>query len=214
MLVEIMKTTWHLPADRVQQIPNGIDTDKFRPVGGRSRRNEVVVGTVGHLRPEKRQDMLIRACARIRSGLPIRLVIAGDGPERANLEAVAREAGFAERVTFLGHRHDPAAVYSQFDVFALTSSTEQMPLSVLEAMACGLPVASLDVGDVKEMVCPENRRMIAGEPGSFEVELARLTEDEGLRRRLGEANREHCERTYSAHRMFEQYKTLFEETLR
>ena len=86
------------------------------------------------------------------TSLPVRLVIAGDGAERATLEQFAQELGISDRVVFTGHML-PEAVLGSFDVFALSSDTEQMPNAVLEAMAARLPVASVDVGDVKDMVC-------------------------------------------------------------
>ena len=98
------------------------------------------------------------------SEVPIRLVVVGDGPERPALEQQARDLGIAENVEFAGWHEELVPLYRQFDIFALSSTTEQMPLSVLEAMACGLPVVSTDVGDVSKMVADENRPMVVDLP--------------------------------------------------
>ena len=118
-----------------------------------------VIGTVAALREEKNISRLMHAFAMLPAG---RLVIVGDGPQRPALEALAASLGVAERVCFAGHHLDTAAFYAQFDIFALSSDTEQMPLSVIEAMASGLPVVSTDVGDVRLMVASENIPFVTG----------------------------------------------------
>ena len=94
------------------------------------------------------------------AALPARLVIVGDGPERAALERLSRRARAGRAGGFAGHLADPAPLYAGFDIFALSSDTEQMPLSVLEAMASGLPVAATDVGDVAAMLAAENQAFV------------------------------------------------------
>jgi glycosyltransferase involved in cell wall biosynthesis len=159
---------WRIPAARVVYIPNGIDTGRFTPAATQQARERLglpqdrpIVGTLAALRPEKNLGRLIRAFAPLPSRLKSLLVIAGEGPERGPLEALVRDHGLAEHVRFLGHIPAPETVYPAFDVFALSSDTEQMPYSVLEAMACGLPIAAVDVGDVKTMVSEENQGLIA-----------------------------------------------------
>ena len=134
----------------------------------------MVIGTVAALRAEKNIARLIRALARLPAAAPARLVIVGDGPERAALEALAVAEGVGGRVEFAGHCADPAPLYAGFDIFALSSDTEQMPLSVLEAMASGLPVAATDVGDVAAMLDAANRPyVVAREDGALADALAR-----------------------------------------
>lgn len=213
-LVNIMTGLWKLPASKVLQIPNGIDHTQFRPrpvghVRQLSSPGEIVVGTVGHLRPEKRQEALIEACARLSERFPIRLLIAGDGSERNRLERVAAESGIFNRVSFLGHRRDIAQLYWEFDLFALTSTTEQMPLSVLEAMAAALPIVSTAVGDVPHMVSLENRSAVVKDLPQIEPELARLASSKTLRRQLGAANRRQLEHQFSTEHMARQYWDLY-----
>lgn len=217
-LIAIMRRDWKLPAARLQYIANGIDLDRFQPAPANYRRQlssagELVIGTVGHLRPEKQQERLIEACARLAARYRLKLLIVGDGSERNKLEATARACGLADRVLLLGRRQDVERLYWEFDVFALSSSTEQMPLSVLEAMACGLPVLSTDVGDIARMVSPENRRAVVATMAAFEQELETLLAQAELRRRLGKANRTQCERQYSLERMAEQYWSLYHAAL-
>ena len=109
-------------------------------------------------------------------------MIVGDGAERPALQALAAELGLAERVEFAGHQADTPAFYARFDVFALSSDTEQMPLSVIEAMASGLPVVSTDVGDVRLMVAAENAPFITGlDEDSMTGALAALVADPAAR---------------------------------
>ncbi len=156
--------------------------------------------------------MLLEACSTL---TPIAsVVIAGDGPERSNLESRARVLGFNGRARFLGRLEDMGPVYRSVDLLALPSSTEQMPISVLEAMSCGLPVIATDVGDIREMVSEENRPFIAASIEEFRANLERMTNDRELRARVGAANRRRCVEVYSATRMFERYAALYESALR
>src|SRR5665213_3234529 len=145
-LESIAIAQWRLPPERVRYVPNSIDADDFAataagaPLFARAA-DEIVIGTVAPLRPEKNLARLIRAFARIPAGAPLRLVLAGDGPERPALEALARSQNLSKRVLFLGPVREPQRALALFDIFALSSDTEQMPMTVLEAMAMGLPIA-------------------------------------------------------------------------
>ena len=156
-LVRIAGETWKLPAKIIRYVPNGVDLSRFATDGAERGLAEPVIGTVAALRTEKNMARLLRAFATLPSG---RLVIVGDGPERSALEALAGSLGVLGRVSFAGHHQDTAPFYARFDVFALSSDTEQMPLSVIEAMASGLPVVSTDVGDVRLMVAGENAPLL------------------------------------------------------
>ncbi|MDE2228328.1 MAG: glycosyltransferase [Alphaproteobacteria bacterium] len=214
-LESIAIARWRLPASRVTYLPNGIDTRAFRaPLVGvplfPRRSGEIVIGTVAPLRPEKNLARLLGAVARL-DDQSVRLAIAGDGGERLALEALARRLGIAERVLFLGEVREPQRALALFDVFALSSDTEQMPMTVLEAMATGLPIAAVDVGDVKHMVAPANRTFIVprGEV-TLATALAALVADAGRRHALGSLNRAHVDNTFPFARMVEAYARLFE----
>jgi len=187
VLQRIAVDVWRLDPARVLLIPNGIDCARFAaPRSARS--GPPVVGTVATLRREKNIGRLFEAFRGL-SGRA-RLTIAGDGPERAALEALARELGLA--AAFTGYVERPEEVLAGFDVFALSSDTEQMPLSVVEAMAAGLPVATVDVGDVREMLAPENRPYVAprGDGAALGRAIAALLDDPAARARVGAANAE------------------------
>ena len=87
-------------------------------------------------------------------------MLIGDGPERDALQALAQELGVAERVHWAGHVAEPASLIKAFDIFAMSSDTEQMPISLLEAMAAGLPTAATDVGDIKAMLPEQAARFV------------------------------------------------------
>ena len=184
-LVRIATDIWRLPPNILRYVPNGVDLVRFATDGSRRGMGEPVIGTVAALREEKNISRLLRAFATLESG---RLIIVGDGPERPALQALATALGVADRVTFAGHHQDTAAFYAQFDTFALSSDTEQMPLSVIEAMAAGLPVVSTDVGDVRLMVAPENAPLVTPLDDAALAGALRLAADRDLRQRIGSAN--------------------------
>jgi len=169
----------------------------------------VVIGTVAPLRPEKNLGRLLRVFALLGDGPPLRLVIAGDGSERGALERLANELGIADRVIFIG-RTVPEAVLGTFDIFALSSDTEQMPNSLLEAMAASRAIAAVDVGDVKSIVCEDNREFIVPRedtPG-FSAAITRLACNPQVRDTLGAMNRQRVVTEYSQDLMFSAYSKV------
>jgi glycosyltransferase involved in cell wall biosynthesis len=213
-LLRAAREAWRLPEARLHHIPNGLDLARFRPDGPPAALpvpgEGPLVGTVAALRVEKNLARLLRAAALLREeGLAFRLVVIGDGPERAMLEALASELGLADRTLFAGHVPDPAAAYRAMDVFALSSDTEQMPFSVMEAMASGVAVASTEVGDVRVMLPPEGApHLAAREPAALAAALRPLLADAALRQRLGALNRAKAERDYDQETMFQAYAAL------
>lgn len=213
VLLRLARTVWRLDERRLRYVPNGVDLARFAAAGEPASATAVdspvvgpVVGTVAALRPEKNLARLLRAIALVPG---LRLVVVGDGPERVALQALAGALGIGERVEWLGHMTHPASVYRRMDVFALSSDTEQMPLSVLEAMAAGLPVAATDVGDVREMLAPGNAPfVVAREDAALAGALARLAADAALRRGVGAANRAKAAAEYGQARMFAEWGEL------
>jgi glycosyltransferase involved in cell wall biosynthesis len=202
VLEHIALDTWRLPRRRIRYIPNGVDLARFGTPSPISDRPPVI-GTVAALRPEKNIGRLLQAFASVRQAMPARLVIVGDGPERASLEMMAAALGVAEDVGFTGHLPEPRLEYAGFDLFALSSETEQMPLSVLEAMAAHLPIVATDVGDIRVMLSAENTPFIVQrdpEPLAAALMAVLCRPDRG--RSIGAANRLRAEAAYSQDAMF------------
>jgi glycosyltransferase involved in cell wall biosynthesis len=212
-LLRIASDIWRLPRKNLHYIPNGIDLARFAVQRTQTPYRAPVVGTVAALRAEKNLGRLLRAfrLATADGSVPGRLVIVGDGPERPMLEALAQQPGLLGRVDFTGHRPDPAAALAEFDIFALSSDTEQMPISLLEAMAASLPVAVTDVGDVRVMLPAESQNNITAlDDEALAAALRRLLLDPAARQREGVANRGWVVQTYAETAMFAAYADLFD----
>ncbi len=219
VLHDVAVGAWALPQSRVLYIPNGIDCERFASTPDAEllaslgiAKDDLVVGTVAALRPEKNLIRLLRIFAALRPDLAAKLVIVGDGPERSKLESEALRLGLADRVILTGAMAAPERILGRFDVFALTSDTEQMPNSVLEAMAASLPVLATDVGDVRRMVAPQNAPFILPRENSAALEegLAALLRDGETRTRLGRLNRAHVRTEYDLAGMVRRYDSLFD----
>lgn len=220
VLQQIASKTWHVPDSRLALIPNGIDCEAFTGPPDSSlvpdlarTDGTLVVGTVATLRPEKNLGRLIRAFAIAREKRPgLELLIVGDGPERPALQAQADAMGLAAAVHFAGHVPAPQSVLGLMDIFALSSDTEQMPISIIEAMAAGLPIASLDVGDVAFMVSAENRPFVvpSREDDALASAILELAEDPAKRTRLGAANRIHVSEHYRVEQMVSAHAALMQ----
>ncbi len=209
-LERIAREVWRLPGERVRYLPNGIDLARFAPRVPSPLPPEPVVGTVAVLRAEKKLERLLRAVAIVRARRPVRLEIVGEGPERPRLERLAQELGIAEAVIFHGRQADPAPFYRRFDLVALSSDTEQMPMCVLEGMASRLPVVATDVGDIRAMVAAENAPLIVPkDEGALAEAMLRVLNDEALWRSVGEANRARAEAEFDERVMIERYQRLF-----
>jgi glycosyltransferase involved in cell wall biosynthesis len=224
-LEEIALTAWRQPRERVRLITNGIDCsaylDRPRPdmlPGLVKQPGERWVGTLAGLRPVKNLPRLVRAFAALPvASLPDswRLVILGEGPEHDAIAAEAARSGVADRVHLPGFVAEPSHAVGLFDVFALSSDSEQFPISVVEAMASALPIASPAVGDVASMVSVENRALITppGDEAALAATLARLAADDALRARLGAANRAQARSHYDEAEMLRAYDRTYGRAL-
>ncbi len=215
VLAEIARSRWGIAADRIALIRNGIDTTRFAQAqAARLRRTEdgVTIGMVSRLSPEKNIGLCLGAFARLSPSPRLRLVIAGEGPEQAALQAETARLGIADRTHFLGHVDDVAGLFGGIDIYALSSRSEQLPFSLLEAMAAGLPVAATDVGDVRESLAPPNRDLVvpSGDEAALAERLRLLAGSAELRRRLGAANAEHARSTFDQQTMIDAYRLLLQ----
>jgi glycosyltransferase involved in cell wall biosynthesis len=207
------------PAEKVFVIPNGIDTDRFRPqTPDESLRAELglaptdrAVAIVAALRPEKNHAMLLEAIAQVRRKLPeAALLVVGEGPERSSIERRAKELGIADAVRMLGNRSDVPAVLATADVFALSSHMEANPVSILEALACEIPVVAPRVGSIPETVL-ENETGYLVDPGNAAMMAERirsLLSDEPARERMGKSGRQLVANHWSLDKMVKGYEQL------
>lgn len=217
-LYEVANRIWHLEPERILYLPNGIDTVRFArgPDAAvlsslKIPDNVPVVGTVTPLRPEKNLQRLIRVFAALPHDLDTRLIVVGGGPEENSLKSAAANFGLGGRVVFAGPMDDPSQILGRFNVFALTSDTEQMPNSILEAMAAGVAIAATDVGDVRRMLATENAEFVvhASDEKALSNALERLLRDPSVAKQIAEANRARVRAEYSLEAMVSGYDALY-----
>ena len=208
-----------VPAAKVTAIHNGVDLSRFGRAGKLEARMRLslpadasIVGTVGRLDPVKDQAGLIRAFAQVRAQHPAALlVVAGDGPCRAELERVAAGLGQRDHVRLLGNRDDIPTVMSALDVFVLPSIAEGISNTILEAMATGLPVVATRVGGNPELVEEGMGGALVprSDPDALAAAIAAYTGDAELRRRHGQASRQRAIGHFSLERMAQAYANLY-----
>jgi glycosyltransferase involved in cell wall biosynthesis len=209
-LERIARNIWALAPDRVRFISNGIDCPRFAVPVRSGSDGRTVIGTVASLRREKNIARLIQAFAKTaseRASGAVELLIVGDGAEREGLQQLAHTLNIAGQVRFAGQSNRPEDWYPRMDIFALSSDTEQMPLSVLEAMAAGLPVVATAVGDVAQMVSAENRDYVVPAQ-DFAAVLARLIDDGAAQRSIGLANEKQARENFDENVMAANYAAL------
>ena len=219
-LEEIALTAWAQPIGRVRRIPNGIDTAAFagepRPdalPGLVKRPGEFWIGTMAGLRSVKNLTALVRASAPLPEFC--HLVIVGEGPERDAIRAEAERLGVEHRIHLPGFAAQPERYVGLFDVFSLSSHSEQFPISLVEAMAAGRPVVAYGVGDVAEMVSPENRELIVppGDEAALSAAIGSLVYDLDRRARLRKANRAKARAQFDEAAMIAAYRRLYASAL-
>ncbi|MCO6457053.1 MAG: glycosyltransferase, partial [Pirellulaceae bacterium] len=213
---------WGFSADRVHWIPNGVGAPPVEHAAASRRRlreqlqvpaDRLLLGSVGRLAPIKDFGTAIAALAEMnRRGTPADLLLVGDGPERERLAEQARRHQVERQVHFLGYRRDVGDCLSACDIYVNSSLGEAMSLSILEAMALGLPVVATDVGDNARMVAgppPCGRVVPPNQPSALAGELAGLAADKGLRDELGRnAQRRHAD-CFSIQSMVDGYDSLY-----
>lgn len=215
-LVDVVR----IRAAKVVVVPNGVSTDRFCPrVRNGALRgalqladDALVIGSVARLAPVKNHSLLLDAFALVRAHVPnAHLVLVGDGALRHDLEAHARTLRLDSFVHFVGEADDVASIYQDFDQFALASKAEGTSMSVLEAMASGVPVVATAVGGTPELldhgrsgvlVPPEDAGALAGA-------LIGLLQDAGRRRTLASAARQRVVDRYSERAMLAAYEALY-----
>ncbi len=201
-----------LDLEEIEVIPNFVDLELFHPdAGTRPEEEPPTVVHVSNFRPVKRVPWLVRAFAEGSEGIPARLVLVGDGPDRVEAQRLANELGVAERVRFLGTRDALPELLAPADIYALTSSQESFGLSALEAMSCGTPVVACDVGGVSGVVeHGVSGLLVPGDDrGAFAAGLRELLTDPARAAAFGSAARQRAEVHFARREIVARYEGLY-----
>ncbi len=218
--LDLIKQNPCLKSDDISVILNGVNIREYvaAPARGKDDPGVVTIGHVARLSPEKDQMTLLKSFARVAEVLgqqKVRLVIAGDGASRAMLERAAQDLGIAARVEFLGFREDIPAIVNTFDVFVLSSLTEGISLTLLEAMAASKPIVATDVGGNPEVVVSGTTGFLvpAKDPQAMADKILVLLKDPRLAKNMGAAGRKHAEEVFSLDRMTDDYIKVYRSVL-
>lgn len=205
-------------------IPNGVPINEYAPDPEKrlqfrrthgAELNASVIVHVGRFVELKNHALLLRAFAKLQSTHPLYLWLVGDGELRTTMEQLAQELGVADRVRFWGVRSDVADILNAADIFTLPSKYEGNPMSVMEAMAAGLPVVATAVGGVPELV----EEGVSGfltpneDTDALTNALQQLVDNAGLRQRMGEAALRRAREKFDIRHTVRAYETLYEEIL-
>ena len=205
----------------IEMIPNFVNCDVFQPAKDNSRReefapgNEKVLVHLSNFRPVKRVPDVIEIFALVRKEIPAKLLMIGDGPDRATAEWMVHQNGLASAVTFLGKQSQVQELLNCADLMLLPSDLESFGLAVLEAMACGVPAVCSRVGGVPEVV----RDRVEGylvTPRDIKTMAARALEiltDPSRQERMGKAARERALSQFCSSRIIPLYEKLYERVM-
>ena len=220
-LEHIALTAWSQPRGKVHRIANGIQTSEYGRKAKRDALPRVIkhdeeswLGTIAGLREVKNLPRLVRAFSHLPDNW--QLVILGEGPEREAILKQAMDLDVGYRVHMPGFVADPAKVIGLFDLFALSSDSEQFPISVVEAMAAGLAVVSTDVGDVAQMVSEANRPYVIPKQreSDYVDALEALALDPVGRKKVGEANRTRARAEFDEATMVAAYRQVYAKAMK
>ncbi len=219
-LQQIAASIWKQSPSRIIYLPNGIDVDALsKPAlpdaipGFVRQENEIIIGTVARINEIKNLPLLVEAAAQVRKAVPLKLVIVGDGPHTAAVHSAIQTHNMSDAVIMPGFLPRPQDFVGGFDIFALSSNSEQFPISLVEAMAAGLPCATTDAGDCKDMLSSENKNFVTpiGDASALAQSIGQLASDSALRQRLGGANRVDARQRFSFGAMMRSYATLYSD---
>jgi glycosyltransferase involved in cell wall biosynthesis len=202
-----------VPADRVHVIDNGIDISELTHAQRPAQIPLQVLGMVSRLDWAKGFEPLFAALTQVRAKHPqVRVEVVGDGPDRDALEARARELGLHDVIHFAGRRTDMPAAYASFDALVLPSLNEGLPMTILEAMACGRPVIASAIGGIPSVIQSDSNGLLVppGDSDALAGAICRLAEDASLCARLAAAGPGTVERGYSAAVMAQNYERVYQ----
>lgn len=200
-------------ARKMQCIWNGIDLDRFDFHGPRL---EPIAISVARLSPEKNYETLLQAVRLVVDRVPeFRLKLVGDGSERSRLETLTKELGIGEHVEFLGERQDIPALLRTAGFFVSSSKTEGISLTLLEAMAVGLPIVTTRVGGNPEIVVPgETGKLVPPlDPAGLAAAMLEMLDEQSRWPEMARAARDRVERNFNIREMVRHYEELYQDIL-
>lgn len=217
---------WGVDGSRIHLIRNGVDTRKYLPVGSGSLHSELnlpptcpIVGAVGNIRPAKDYPVLIRAAKIVVSRhASSHFVIAGSGSatDSADLERLATELGISDRVHLLGFRSSCTDLYRSLSVMASSANTEGLPLSFLEAMSCGIPIAATSNDGSARLIAETSAGLLSpvGDPHALAASILQILESPALADSLARRGMDAARSRYSLEQTLEQYQALYADVSR
>lgn len=224
-LKQWLHQTIGIPARKLHAINNGVDTLRFRPAQMSDELRQLfhietdsfVIGSVGRIQDVKDHATLVKAFAILRDLLPhaaarLRLVIIGEGPLLPQLKAQIQNLNLQDVVFTPGARHDIDQVMHCFSLFALSSIAEGTPVTILEAMASGLPIVSTAVGGIPDLVIDGRDGLLVApsDPNAMASAFARYVQEPALLAAHSAAGRQHIEQSYSTQAMVQAYAALYD----
>jgi N-acetyl-alpha-D-glucosaminyl L-malate synthase BshA len=211
-----LKTLEQLGIDReIAVIPNFIDPARYRADEEQTMGAERLLVHVSNFRRVKRTGDVVAIFAKVAERLPARLLMVGDGPERAHAEERVRACGLEGRVDWLGNQDQVEDILRRADLFLLPSRQESFGLAALEALACGVPVIGTRAGGLPEVVIDGSCGVLreVGDVEGMAAAAVRLLEDEALHRRFARAGRRWAVERFDRARIVEQYRAVYERAV-
>jgi glycosyltransferase involved in cell wall biosynthesis len=219
-IAECYQKSLKVSPSKIFHIPNGIDLTKFAPLTDKSIKRKTlgiskgdwVIGTIANLTEVKNHKNLLLAFQKVlQKWNNITLVLAGSGPLENTIKALSNHLQIADNILFLGQRSDVAEIYGALDICCLPSVSEGFPLSILEAMACKIPLVATDVSGINEIIQSGQNGLLvpSNDPEQLAGAIIAMLQDEGLRDRLGKCGYETVCARYSLDRWICRYDELF-----
>ena len=217
---EYMINRYGVNSDNVNPLQNGIDVDLFESGSERTvprkalglSQDDIILGTVGNFRSEKNQKLLVQALKLLNRREPrFRAVFVGDGPCKAEVERLSRILDISESVLFLGTQNEMHRYYGLFDIYCLTSRYEGLPLTLLEAMASGVPTIGTDVLGIRDLIRHDENGILVPDdnPDELSKAILRLSQDLDLQQRIRNAARRMVREHYSLAAFVNNYVNRF-----
>jgi len=217
---EYMINRYGVNSDNVNPLQNGIDVDLFESGSERTvprkalglSRDDIILGTVGNFRSEKNQKLLVQALKLLNRRDPrFRAVFVGDGPCKAEVEKLSQTLGIEDAVLFLGTQNEIHRYYGLFDIYCLTSRYEGLPLTLIEAMASGVPTIGTDVLGIRDLIRHDENGILVPDdnPDELSKAILRLSQDLPLQQRIRKAARRIAREHYSLTAFVNNYVNRF-----